>query len=112
MLRWMMKKSLAALGCMLFILVSQPLFADDSAYSTDNKFNEILKICTTKKKTLSVCECVVKNLGIKQRNGMFTENQLSDAVKAAQGAADAPDYMADLMAGLEYHCLENSNYRD
>jgi len=112
MLLWNMKKSFLAIGCMLFIVVSQSLFADDTANSADNKFNEILKICTTKKKTLSVCECVVKNLGIKQRNGMFGENQLSDAVKAAQGAADAPDYMADLMAGLEYHCLENSNYSE
>ena len=112
MLLGSMKKSVLVLGCVLFILVSQSLLADESASSPENKFNEILKICTAKKKTLSVCECVVKNLGLKQRNGMFSENQLNDAVKAAQASPDTPDYMADLMTGLEFHCLQNSNYSE
>ena len=107
-----MRKLVALIGCVLFLLVSQLSLADDSASSPENKFNEILKICTSKKKSLSVCECVVKNLSTKQRNGVFGESQLDGAVKAARGAPDAPDYMADLMAGLEYHCLENSNYSE
>jgi hypothetical protein len=111
MLRFM-RKSVVRIGCVLLMLVSHSLLADDLASNAENKFNEILKICNTRKKNLSVCECVVKNLGIKQRNGVFSETQLSDAVKAAQGGPDAPDYMADLMAGLEFHCLENPNYSD
>jgi hypothetical protein len=106
-----MKQRYAFFSIVLFMVVGAYAYADDFYANSENKFGEILGVCE-QTKTRSVCGCVVKNLDTKFRNGQFGEPQLNDALMAVKGSPAAADYMADLMTGLEFHCIENSNYSE
>ncbi|MGZ3722248.1 MAG: hypothetical protein ACXVA9_04920 [Bdellovibrionales bacterium] len=105
-----MKKYFARISLVIFTIVGVLAHADDSSQNSENKLAEIRKLCARDKKPRDVCGCRVKNLSIKFKNDQFSEKQLSDAVLVAKHSSDAPDYVADLMTGIEYHCMENSNY--
>jgi hypothetical protein len=105
-----MKKCSARICFILFL--SLGAFARADVSSPENNLDEIRKLCAHDKKSKDVCGCLVKNLGTKFHNGQFGEKQLGDAVAAAKHLPDAPDYVADLMTGIEYHCMENPNYSE
>jgi hypothetical protein len=107
---WLMKKFYARICFAIFLSISA--FARAEEPSAENNLNEIRKLCVHDKKPKDVCGCLVKNLDNKFHNGQFGEKQLGDAVAAAKHLPDAPDYVADLMTGLEYHCMENTNYSE
>src|SRR4051812_27645692 len=99
-----MKMSYALLALLTLVVWGSFTPADE------NKFATIQKICRKQKKSAPACGCIVKNLRDKFRNGKLSDQQLIDAVAVYQTPASAADYMADLITGLEYHCVENSNY--
>jgi hypothetical protein len=103
-----MKKSYLSL--MVVLLLGLPALADTSDTNSENKLDEIRSICESHRKPHEMCVCLVKNLSNKIKDGQFSDHQLVDAILAAHGSSAAPDYMADLMTGLEYHCMENANY--
>lgn len=106
-----MKTLLALLGLVVFFFLTVTVQAEANA-SPENNLDEIRKLCAHDKKPKNVCGCLVRNIRTKFHNGQFGEKQLGDAVLAARHLPDAPDYVADLMTGIEYHCMENSNYSD
>jgi hypothetical protein len=105
-----MKKNFARISLVIFAILGALAHSDDSPKNAENKLAEIRKLCAHDKKSKEVCGCLVKNLSNKFKNDQFSEKQLGDAVLVAQHSPDAPDYVADLMTGIEYHCIENSNY--
>jgi hypothetical protein len=106
----MMKKFCTRTALVIFLSLGAFALADVS--SPENNLDEIRRLCLHDKKPKDVCGCLVKNLGNKFHNGQFGEKQLVDAVAAAKHQPDAPDYVADLMTGVEYHCMENPNYSE
>lgn len=103
-----MKKSYLSL--MVALLLGLCAHAQTSDANPENKLDEIRNICEAHRKPHEMCNCLVKNLSSKIKDGQFSDHQLVDAILAAHGSSAAPDYMADLMTGLEYHCMENPNY--
>src|SRR4051794_26419573 len=103
-----MKKYFARTALVIFSTLGIWAHADDSPRTSEEKLADIRKLCVRDKKPKDVCGCLVRNLSTKFRNNSFTEKQLSDAVLVAKHSSEAPDYVADLMTGIEYHCMENS----
>ena len=87
-------------------------WADATSNTPESQIATMKKNCLRAKKAKGVCSCVVKNIDAKFKNGRLSDQQLSDAVAVLKGSVSDTrlDYMADLIAGLEFHCMENSNY--
>lgn len=105
------------IGIMLtLLLVGGRALAADQTDTPEGKFAAMRKLCVHQNKPRAACACVVKNIDTKFKNGQFSDQQLSDAlavfrkIKPAEEEASRVDAMADLIAGLEFHCVENSNY--
>lgn len=94
-------------GVILLALLAYLAFAGETSESS---FSVLKKSCQ-RIKNKSVCGCVAKNLDVKFKAGRISDQQVNDAAEVYKGSRDPRlDYMADLIAGLEFHCLENSNY--
>lgn len=111
-----MQMSYARISLVTLLTLSTLAHADDSSPNPESKLIEIRKSCVAQKKAKPMCACVAKVLRAKFGSRQLSDQQLSDAVTVMKntkpGADDVNrlDYMADLITGLEYHCLENSNY--
>lgn len=111
-----MKMSYAGKALVTLAIAGSLASADDSSQNSENLLAAIRKICVSQKKSPPMCGCVVKNLNEKFRNGHLSDQQLRDALTVSKKytppaeEANRLDYMADLITGLEYHCVENSNY--
>lgn len=106
------------MSCLHSILLTLLISSSTSfaGESPEASFASMKRNCLRQGKSKSACSCVIKNIDRNFKNGKFTEQQLGDAVSVFKNTAmninsdPRVDAMADLIAGLEFHCIENSNY--
>ena len=75
------------------------------------------KACLGAKKKAGLCRCLSSNVERKIASQEITADQLPLAIQAvknevpdAESNTTSYDHVADLLAGLEPHCLKNANY--
>lgn len=95
----------------IFLTVLHPALASEKVANFE-------KTCLEIKKKASLCRCLWANVERKLASQELTAEQIPVAVQALKGQppedpdanSTAYDNVADLLAGLEPHCLKNPKY--
>lgn len=100
------------LSIVALLIATCMVWAEPSAETSESKLATLKKNCLLMKKTKSTCACIAKNIDRKFKDRTLSDQQLSDVVEVFRAPVidSRLDYMADLIAGIEFHCMENPNY--